>query len=330
MSASQVLDRTFHLYRNNFILFAGIAIITPALRLIGLLAQLKIFGPMVMPQSPENFTPEFIQGLLVRLVVSVGVGSLLYIAGTALASSATAYAVSMVHLGKSTTIAGAYGQVTRIFSRIVGLVCTILFYTFWPVMLSYAVFLGLALAMAVVIRSGNLPAASVLIGLGAMLFGLAVFAGSIVWMFFALCRYALAVAACTLEHLPVGQSIRRSRFLTDGTKLRILGIMLLTGLMSFVLTYVLELPALLASNAFVMTGKTHLSVAATVWLYIADFIGSSIAGPIATIALILVYYDQRVRKEAFDLQLMMEAVGQQQSQPSMAISAPPTISNGAV
>ena len=31
MSTSQVLDRTFFLYRKNFVLFAGIALITPML-----------------------------------------------------------------------------------------------------------------------------------------------------------------------------------------------------------------------------------------------------------------------------------------------------------
>ena len=71
-----------------------------------------------------------------------------------------------------------------------------------------------------------------------------------------------------------------------------------------------------------MTGKTQLSIAALIWIALADFVGASLAGPIATIALVLVYYDQRVRKEAFDLQLMMEAVGQQ-SQPPMAMIAPP-------
>ncbi len=35
MSTSQVLDRTFFLYRNNFVLFAGIALITPTLDLDG-------------------------------------------------------------------------------------------------------------------------------------------------------------------------------------------------------------------------------------------------------------------------------------------------------
>jgi hypothetical protein len=50
-----------------------------------------------------------------------------------------------------------------------------------------------------------------------------------------------------------------------------------------------------------------------------------VANPIATIAIALIYYDQRVRKEAFDLQLMMEAIGQQQPSPAMAVTAPPMI-----
>jgi hypothetical protein len=323
MSTSQVLDRTFHLYRNNFVLFAGIAIITPALRLIAMLIQLKIFGPLVMPQSPEAFTPQFMQALLVRVLITMVVGLVIYIVGTALASSATAYAVSMVHLGKTTTIAQSYSNIKRIFWRILGLVCAILFFTFGPLMLSYGVILGLSFGMLLLMKSGNFPAASALLGVGGLLLGFGLMIGSIVWMFFALCRYALAVPACILEKLPVIQSIRRSKFLSIGTKGRILGIILLTALMSVILTYVLQLPGLLASNAVIMTGKTHLSVAATIWIYMADFVGASLAGPIATIALVLVYYDQRVRKEAFDLQLMMEAIGQQQPQPAMAVTAPP-------
>jgi hypothetical protein len=325
MSASQVLDRTFHLYRNNFVLFAGIAVITPTLRLIALLIQLKFFGPLVMPSSPEGFTPAFMQAFLLRLVITVVVGSTIYIVGTALASGATAYAVSMVHLGRTTTIAGAYGNIKSIVGRILGLVCTILVFTFGPLVLSYVVFLGVGLAMVLLARSGNFPAASALIGLGAVLFGFALLVGSVVWMFFALCRYALAVPACTLEKLPVSQSIRRTKFLTNGAKGRIFGIILLTWLMSFIVTYVLQFPALLASSSVFITGKTQLSIAATIWVYIADFLGATIAGPIATIALVLVYYDQRVRKEAFDLQLMMEAVGRQQPPTAVATAAPPAI-----
>ncbi len=51
MSTSQVLDRTFFLYRNNFVLFAGIALVTPTLTLIAELVQLAAFG---MPANPNR------------------------------------------------------------------------------------------------------------------------------------------------------------------------------------------------------------------------------------------------------------------------------------
>lgn len=320
MSTSQVLDRTFHLYRNNFVLFAGIAIITPALKLVSLLVQLQIFGPITMPQQPEAMTPQFMQALIVRGLVGMIVGSIVYLVGTALASSATAYAVSMVHLGKTTTIAEAYSKVKPIFGRIMGLLCTILFFTIGPLLLSYLLFIAVALSIVSFTKGGG-GQAILVVAIIAGFLGFALFVGAIVWIFFALCRYALAVPACTLENLGAMPSIRRSKFLTLGAKGGIFGIIFLTGLMTVILTYVLQLPALLASNSVVMTAKTHLSILATVWVYIADFLGGAIAGPIATIALVLVYYDQRVRKEAFDLQLMMEAVGTA-APPPPAMAAP--------
>jgi hypothetical protein len=325
MSTSQVLDRTFYLYRNNFVLFAGIAIITPALKLIALLIQLKIFGPIVMPQQPDQMTPQFLQALIVRGIVAMIVGTVVYLVGTSLASSATAYAVSMVHLGKTTTIAEAYSKVKPILGRIMGLLCTIVFVTFGPLLLSYILFLVVIFTLAFFAKSAGGQGAMIGLAVVAGLLGFALFVGAIIWIFFALCRYALAVPACTLESLPALRSFRRSKFLTNGAKGGIFGIIILTGLMTVILTYVLQLPALLASNSIFMTGKTHLSMAATVWIYIADFLGAAVAGPVATIALVLVYYDQRVRKEAFDLQLMMEAVGQPPPPQTMAAAAPPPI-----
>ena len=309
MSTSQVLDRTFYLYRNNFVLFAGIAVITPALQLIAQLIQLRIFGLLVMPQQPESMTPQFMQALLVRAMISLVVSSILVIVGTTLASSATAFAVSMVHLGKTTTIAESYGRIKSIFWRILRLLCTIIFYSFGPLILSYVFLLGLFLGITFMLKGGSPQAFAALVLLGSLL-TLGLLLGSVVWMFFALCRYALAVAACTLEKLPVRQSIARSKFLTQGAKGRILGIILLTWIMNFILAYALQLPALLINKSVVFTAKTQLSMASMAWIHIANFLGGSIAGPITTIALVLVYYDQRVRKEAFDLQVMMESVTQ--------------------
>jgi hypothetical protein len=37
-------------------------------------------------------------------------------------------------------------------------------------------------------------------------------------------------------------------------------------------------------------------------------IGSSITGPISLIVIVLLYYDARIRKEAFDLQFLMSSL----------------------
>jgi hypothetical protein len=43
-------------------------------------------------------------------------------------------------------------------------------------------------------------------------------------------------------------------------------------------------------------------------VYFAGFVASLLTGPLATIGVALVYYDERIRKEAFDLQLMMSSL----------------------
>jgi hypothetical protein len=52
---------------------------------------------------------------------------------------------------------------------------------------------------------------------------------------------------------------------------------------------------------------------------VGTFISTSLVGPLATIALTLIYYDQRVRKEGFDLQLMMSTM--QPGTPAAAAAA---------
>ena len=63
------------------------------------------------------------------------------------------------------------------------------------------------------------------------------------------------------------------------------------------------------------------AIVAIVWQLAGSLLASIVTFPIGTIALALLYYDQRVRKEAFDLQLMMESLGQ--AGPQQAAAATP-------
>jgi hypothetical protein len=325
MSTSQVLDRTFFLYRNNFVLFAGIAIITPALRLIALLVQLKFLGAMVMPQQPEAMTPQFFQEIAVRAIIGGVSGTIVYLIGTALASSATAYAVSMVHLGKTTTIAESYRKVKPIFFKILRLLCLVVFFSFGPLILSYVLLFGVGFLATTMAKGGGQQMALAVTMLGVGLISLFGILASLVWMIYVFCRYAFAVPACTLEKLPASSSLARSRFLTDGAKWSVAGLVTLTLIMSAVVAYALEVPALLVNGgSLIPSAKNQLTMLTSVWIYIAQFLAGTITGPITTIALVLMYYDRRVRKEAFDIQLMMEAVGQQ-TQIQTAAAAPPAL-----
>jgi len=328
MSTSQILDRTFYLYRKNFVLFMGIALVAPALALVLRLVLLAIFGQPVVPQ-PGNFDPAIWQHLIVQAVVGGIAGLIVYAVGNALASSATIHAVSMLHLGKTTTIQESYAKIKPIFWRVLGIIFLVCVFSVGPLILAYILLLGAALGAAFLMKGGGANAALGVVLIIVVLVGLAGIAASIFWMFYAWCRYALAVPASTLENLPARQALIRSRLLSQGSRGRIFAVFFLTGLITVVLSWVLQAPALIANNMLVMNAQTRFSIASLLWINIAEFVAAMLAGPIATIAIALLYYDERVRKEAFDLQVMMDALGQPMAtQPGVlpaATAGPPSI-----
>lgn len=310
MSASQVLDRTFYLYRNNFWLFAGIAMITPALTTLSGLLQLRMFGVPVTP-DPARVDPQmmqqFFQDMIARTVVGITLGTAVYAVGYAIASGATVYAVSLLHLGKTTTIKESYARIKGMFWRILGLVLRIFFIAAWPLALVYGLLFALLLSMAGLMKAQAAPG-PILLVVGGFLLLFAGLGGATFWFFYAYCRYALAVPACTIEDLPVRYALIRSKFLTKGNVARVFGIYVLTLLIAIAVKGVLQMPAFMATGVFSVKPGMHLNLGWMTWLYSADFVGTMIAGPIATIAMALVYYDERVRKEAFDLQVMMDSL----------------------
>lgn len=306
MTASQVLDRTFYVYRNHFILFMGIALIVPGGRLIANLMVLFLMGkPPVL--EPGSLDPRMVQAFFVWILVNAGVGLVVFLVGNALASSATAYAVSMVHLGRTTTIADSYRRVTPIFKRILWLIVRVFWACSWPFIASYAFSLTALLAGVALAKSGGGGAGAILGLIGGLVGFLGVLA-SVVWVIYAYCVYALSVPACTIEGLPAKQAMLRSKFLSKGSRWRIFGIYCLTLLMGVILGGVLELPVLLSHNIFTPEGQKSMTMANQIYLQLAQFAATALAGPIATVAMALVYYDERVRKEAFDLQIMMQAI----------------------
>jgi len=292
MSTSEILDRTFSLYRNNFTLFAGIAMLPAILKLVLDLLQwsstidaLNVlnngFGARGA-QSAQGIGGPFLLGMV-------------YLLGTMIATGATVFAVSMVYLGKSATIGGSYNAIGRDVPRLIGIVLLLL-----------VVFIGVGLLVLGVPIFAAASAGSPVLLIVLMILGGAV----LVHLYACLC---IAPAACVVENAGVIQSFNRSQTLTKGSRGRIWLVFLLYVALSLALGFAL------GAVAAIVVRATHSLTAGAMVLLGGQFVTGVLLGPIITVPLTLIYYDQRVRKEAFDLQLMMESLGEN---PNQAAAAP--------
>jgi hypothetical protein len=298
MSTAQVLDRTFFLYRRNFWLFAGIAGLPPAFLLVAQLIGLMISS------KPDGLAGS-VAGIA-AIGIGVIVGVVVYVIGYALATGASVYAVSRAHLGQTTTIAQAYRSVRNRVRAIIG--------TSIGVGLLFAFAGGILVLLTAGLTSVLIRA----MGMAGWFIMVPVWAVEIFFLIKFALRYSIAVPACVLEKLDSGASMTRSFSLAQGAEGKLFLIVLLNTVIVVALTLVLSIPTLVGTGLAAAKG-TPAPISYQVMQMLASFLASTLSGPISIIAFSLVYYDQRVRKEAFDLTLMMEAIGQ--AHPPMAMSA---------
>jgi hypothetical protein len=306
MSTSQVLDRTFFLYRKNFLLFAGLGAVLPAITVVMQLGFAAMGFSLQNPQA--NRDPIKFMALIFAYFACY---SLLYVIGHALATGATVYAVSQVHLGQPVTMTEAYRKVFRRFWTVLGIVVmAFIVLTFVGGMgggIGAVVGSALMAGIGLMGRSGSI-ALSIL----AVLLAILLFVAGAIPGFYLYLRFSLAVPVAVVEGAKAFDSISRSFSLVAGSVWRLFLIYFLAILLGFGIGLVFTLPAQILALA--LQGK-HFLLAISIQ-QLGAFIAGVLVGPIAPIAISLVYFDQRVRKEAFDLQLMMQAVEQTQPQPT--------------
>lgn len=118
--------------------------------------------------------------------------------------------------------------------------------------------------------------------------------------------WALTIPVAVLEDKGLRDSVERSAELTKGHRGRIFVIYVLFLVLTYAMYMAWEFPILMIVG---MLARTQHAAALPVWTLVAipvgNFLSQCLVGPLLTIALSLVYYDERVRKEAFDLQHMM-------------------------
>jgi hypothetical protein len=120
--------------------------------------------------------------------------------------------------------------------------------------------------------------------------------------------WSLSVPAKVLENKGPLAAMSRSVDLTKGDWGRIFVVGLLVLVLSYGVRTLLQAPILVAINMSAKAGLRNAVLGWQIASVVAAFIGQALVGAVGTIAFSLVYYDERVRKEAFDLQLMMTSI----------------------
>jgi len=268
LSLGEILDRTFSLYRQNFLLFLGITAI-PHLFTLGLnLAQLMLVkAPVLRPhaQQLQVRAPGLGAGLL-----AFGIGGIIalivYVMVYLFAQGGTIYAVSDIYLGRPTTVGASLKKM-------------------WG-------------------QLGNLFGVSVLNGI-VVLIGMIFL---IVPGIYLMCRLLTCVPAALLEDLGARDSLERSFALTKDNAGRAFAIYLLYFAMLYGIMMLFTVPSAILMAVMVAKDPSMVWVM-TALVQVGSFVAQTVVGPFLLIATAVFYYDLRVRKEAFDLQMMMNPEG---------------------
>lgn len=288
LGVGDIVDRVIGIYRQRPLMFLTIAAI-PQLALyllIGLLAATFVM-PAVLGLVPlfdrdvlsgrsfdiARFTPAL--GTLIAFLAIVVVAA---IAVSLVQSAALVAAMAARYLGRETTIGEALGLgLRRSFDLFVmGLLAFLAVVGMWVALV----------VLMVVVRQWWI----VVVGIVGLFVGTVYLTAS--WM--------VSPAVCVLENVGPVAALRRSWSLSTGGRWRIVGLVLLLLVLQVVLSSLLS-AVLLASFAADQVVQIVVQQA-------VNLVATIAWAPIYWGTFAILYYDLRVRREAFDLQMAAEAL----------------------
>jgi hypothetical protein len=134
------------------------------------------------------------------------------------------------------------------------------------------------------------------------------------------CRMSVAIASALIDDAGPADAIRRSFFLTKGYAGRVFLILLLALALTYAAMAFSQLPFFILIG--ISAKNRALVLLWTALMEITYLLANLAIAPISSIALALYYYDLRIRKEALDLQIMMQAIGPDPTPPPVSGGVP--------
>ncbi|MCE7082374.1 glycerophosphoryl diester phosphodiesterase membrane domain-containing protein [Streptomyces sp. ST2-7A] len=300
LGVGEILDGAVSTARAHWRTVLGISLaVAVFIQLISLFALRSWFGDGSAIGALEGNTDPTEEELVDAFADIFALGSVTGIAtlvGSVIATAMLTVVIARAVLGREISIAEAWAESRGRLLRLFGLI----------------VLTGLigVLAMAVPPLLAAVPG-FLLGGAGVVLIPLGLFAGVVlaVWLWI---RFSLAAPALMLERQGVFASLGRSWKLVGGSWWRIFGIQLLILVLVLVVSGIIEFPLTFLAE-FISNGGTNLFVGAEMtWTYLlitgaGAVISSTITLPISAGVTALLYMDQRMRREALDLELARAA-----------------------
>lgn len=283
LTTGEILDSTFTLYRSRFWLFAGLASLAGAWSVVIQGLQLLLRHLTLIHYGQRAVSAE--------TSGASGISAIIMLPVTAVVHAAAVYALSEIYLGRPISAAQALAATRSKWLRYVGI-------SLWQGWAAAWVFLLLfipALILIIVLAARSTGG----VALGALLMFLAVFGGG-TYGVIAYIRNSLAVPSAVVEGSGVRASMRRSKDLAAGTKGRIF-LVLLVAFALYMVAGVLDTPLLI----LIARSPAQEHILAQGVMLLVGFIAQTVVAPVVIIGLTLVYFDQRVRNEAFDLLMLL-------------------------
>ena len=267
-------------------------LLVPTALSIGLAAA----GRLGAPIDPDSFGPtgpgEEPPPTELPLSMLMGyAGQLVAAFAVLLVTGMVVHVVAEAVLGRRVSPREAWAAVRGRVLRLLGLTVLGWLLLLVPVLVAAAV--GLALGVAVH------PVLGFLVGFGLGAGGLVL--AVVVWV---RC-FVLAPAALVLERSGVFASLRRAAALSRGQFWRILGIALLAQLVAGFASGLLGMPFTLAGTfGFLVVPESAAGLVYVLGTYLGLLISYAVVTPFTASVTVLQYVDQRIRKEAFDVELI--------------------------
>jgi hypothetical protein len=298
LSTGEILDRTFQIYRSRFSLFAGLTVLPAAVNVVTQSIRLwyAAHQSVHVHHGADLYRVQILTGSLTFL--SGVISLVLY----GIIQAATTWAVSAVYLGEPASIKAAFTAAGKHWFRYTLIVLRQIWAGFWlPFVLIDA---GLILQFSLHRSVSSSATAAIFYFLAFV---------SLIYAIWAYIRVSLAVPAAVVESLKVRASIKRTKQLLIDRKVRILLLFIFLFALYLVVGAIQAPLALIALRS--RGAQAFLTHAVSLAL---SFVTGTLVGPIGAIATCLFYFDERVRREGFDIEWMMTKIA-----PAAAIPPPP-------